>query len=401
MGQTQYIVAGSLIDGAGSEIRRKVYLAVKDTNITEIGPAADILGNSDLVVDDLSHCTILPPMVDASVLLSRSPSIGVDVDSIEEKMSHEQRASFLKHHMRDCFMHGVLGVASGDDPVIPMDHSLQMGEMLSEIVIRTSGHIYPDSIDRKAENLNSFDFVKVHYSTGIGNDEISPPSVPHRGFMETLRGNGLKKVVAIANGPERVKEAIELGCDAIEQGYGMGMENLQTMADQGVMWIPSVLLAKNGLDSVATGGDVCCRFSQRYVAPGKPVPGAAAFWKRMLEGQLSQLRLARELGVKTVLGTGAGSIGILHGESMVEEMKLFIKAGYSLGKTLQCASENGADFFAMKTLGPLQVGSKATFLVTRGTPQQLPRKLSFLENIYVDGIPSAAYKKNPDIVPSS
>ena len=145
---------------------------------------------------------------------------------------------------------------------------------------------------------------------------------------------------------------------------------------------------------------MCCRFSQRYAAPGKPIPGAEAFWKLTLENQLKQLRLAKTLGVKTACGTGAGSVGILHGESMVEEMRLFIKAGYSLEETVRCASENGADFFGMQHLSSLTIGQRATFLVTRGTPQQLPRKLSFLEAIYIDGEPSKSYRKNPIIAGS-
>ena len=101
------------------------------------------------------------------------------------------------------------------------------------------------------------------------------------------------------------------------------------------------------------------------------------------------------MGVKTAAGTGAGSVGILHGEAMVEEMKLFIKAGYSLTETIRCASENGARFFGMDELGALAVGRKASLLVTRGSVQQLPRKLAYLEGVYVDGAPSPAYHKNP------
>ena len=138
-----------------------------------------------------------------------------------------------------------------------------------------------------------------------------------------------------------------------------------------------------------------CIRDRRYVAPGKPLPGAEAFWKKMLAEQLAQLRLAGTLGVATAVGTGAGSVGILHGESMVEEMKLFIKAGCPLVETIRRASEIGARFFGMEKLGWLTVGRKATFLIARGTAQQLPRKLSYLEGIYVDGAPSAAYCKNP------
>jgi imidazolonepropionase-like amidohydrolase len=210
-----------------------------------------------------------------------------------------------------------------------------------------------------------------------------------------LQHRGGKKAVVVANGQQQVEEALEAGCDAIEQGYGMGEDNLRKMAEKDVLWIPSVLRAKNALDGASSGGDVCCRFSHRYVAPGKPVPGAEAFWKKMLAEQLSQLRFARKLGVTTAVGTGAGNVGILHGESMVEEMKLFIKAGYSLEETIRCASENGARFFGMEKLGMLTVGRQAIFLITRGTVKQLPRKLSYLEGIYVDGVPSNTYRKNP------
>ena len=201
--------------------------------------------------------------------------------------------------------------------------------------------------------------------------------------------------MVVANGVQQVAEALAAGCDAIEQGYGMGEDNLRKMAEQDVLWIPSVLRAKNGLDGASSGGEVACRFSIRYVAPGKPIPGAEAFWQKTLAEQLAQLRLAKKLGVKTAVGTGAGSVGILHGESMAEEMKLFLKAGYRLEETIRCGSENGAEFFGMEKLGRLTVGRKATFLIARGTVQQLARKLSYLEGIYIDGAPSITYRKNP------
>ena len=177
----------------------------------------------------------------------------------------------------------------------------------------------------------------------------------------------------------------------------MGEDNLRKMAEMDVLWIPSVLMAKNAMQGAASSGDVMCRFSMRYVAPGKGDPDGETFWQKMLAGQLTQLRLARKLGVKTAVGTGAGSVGILHGESVVEEMKLFIKAGFSLEETIRSASVIGARFFSMENLGALTVGHKATFLIARGNVQQLPRKLAYLEGIYVDGVPSASYSKNPVI----
>jgi len=395
MGETRYIVAGSFIDGSGADVRRNVFLAVKDTIITAIGPAEDLPRNNGAVIDDFSHCTIVPALVDCSVSLSRSPAMDSRVQSSSEEAGFDQKTAMVEQHIRYCHIHGVLGVAASDDItdlVKRYQEEMAQGRVID---IRTSGRLCRNGQDCAEGNPDGGDFLKLGYSANIEDEEAPDPRLNHEDLCRLLQNRGGKKAVVVANGQKQVAEALEAGCDAIEQGYAMGEDNLRKMADRDVLWIPGVLRAKNGLDGAGSGGDVCCRFSLRYVAPGKPVPGAEAFWKKMLSEQLTQLRLARELGVTTAVGTGAGSVGILHGESMVEEMKLFIKAGYSLVKTIQCASENGAGFFNMEKLGTLGVGRKATFLIARGTVQQLPRKLSYLEGIYVDGVPSTAYRKNP------
>ena len=395
MGGTRFIVAGSFIDGSGGEVRRDVFLTVQDTIITAIGSAADLPRHDGEAIDDFSHCIVLPPLVDCSVSLSRSPSVDRQARLATGEAAPTERGAMLARHLRDCHAHGVLGVADSDDATGLVARYREGTAQRNSIDIRTSGLLCRRCQDCAATNPGATDFLKIGYSNSI-EDEASPsPLLTPEDLARILHHRGGRKAVVVANGRQQVAEALAAGCDAIEQGYNMGEDNLRTMAEQGVLWIPSVLRAKNGLDGASSGGDVCCRFSTRYVAPGKPVPGAEAFWRKMLAEQLAQLRLARELGVKTAVGTGAGSVGILHGESMAEEMKLFLKAGYSLEQTIRCGSENGAGFFGMEKLGRLTVGKKATFLIARGTVQQLARKLSYLEGIYVDGAPSIAYRKNP------
>ena len=374
MDRTRFIVAGSFIDGSGAKVCRNIFLAVKDSIITAIGPAKDLPRNDGAVIDDLSHCTIVPPLVDCSVSLSRSPSVDPKVQLSVEEAGIEKKAALAAQHIRYCHSHGVLGVANSDDSIGLGGHLHEMMAQGSIIDIRTAGS----------------DFLKIVYSAII-EEEAPNPRLSRDDLYRMLQQRGKKKAVVLANGQQQVKETLAAGCDAIEQGYGMGEDNLRKMADMDVLWIPSVLMAKNGMQGAASGGDVMCRFSMRYVAPGKPDPNAETFWKKMLAEQLSQLRSARKLGVKIAVGTGAGSVGILHGESMVEEMKLFIKAGYSLEETIRCASDNGARFFGMENLGTLTVGRQATFLVARGTVQQLPRKLAYLEGIYIKGVLSTTF----------
>ena len=377
MGETRFIVAGSFIDGSGGAVQKNIFLAVQDTIIKAIGPVADLPGRA--AIDDFSHCTIVPALVDCSVTLSQSPSVDMGVRLATDEAGLDQKAVMVAQHIGYCHAHGVQGVADSGD--LDLLKQCYQGGLIQESIIDVRSSVR--------------DFLKISYSANIEDEQLPSPGLSPEELGRILQQRGSKKAVVVANGAQQVAEALAAGCDAIEQGYGMGEDNLRKMAEQDVLWIPGVGRAKNGLDSAASGGSVCCRFSTRYVAPGKPIPGAEAFWKKMLAEQLTQLRVARKLGVLTAVGTGAGSIGIIHGESMVEEMKLFIKAGYSLEETIRCASENGAGFFGMENLGALNVGRQATFLITRGSVKQLPRKLSYLEGIYVDGAPSSAYSKNP------
>lgn len=395
MDETRFIVAGSFIDGSGAEVRRNVFLAVKNGMITAMGSASDLRCLDRALIDDFSHCTVVPPLIDCSVSLSRSPSVDMRMRVFCEESGVEQKAALFGRHVRYCHAHGVLGVGdSGDLTGLMAQYQPEMAPG-SILAIRTSGRLCRSKQDFAAGTPPGGDFLKIGYSDDIETEKAPLPRLSHEDLRcILLRHRGGKKIV-VANGRQAVAEALAAGCDAIEQGYFMGEDNLRRMATENVLWIPSVLRAKNALDSSGSGGDVCCRFSQRYVAPGKPVPGAEIYWKKMLAGQLAQLRLAKALGVKTAVGTGAGSTGILHGEAVVEEMKLFVKAGYSLEETIRCATKHGARFFGFETLGALAVGRHATFLITRGTPHQLPRKLSYLEGIYIDGAPSGAYRKNP------
>lgn len=391
-GGRRHIIAGGLIDGSGADVRRNVRLVVENGIIAAIEPVSANPRRDGTDIYDFSHCTILPALVDCSVNLSRSPSVDQRVQRSSAQAGLAARMALVEKHIHYCHAHGVLGVADGDGG---QEDLIRLRREWQEIDIRRSVRPGSSGQDGPGCRHADGDFHKIAYSGGIADQEDASPRLDHAALCRILRHRGGKKAVVVANGRRQVAEAIEAGCDAIEQGYGMGEDNLRNMAENGILWIPSILQAKNGLDGAGSGGEVCCRFSLRYAAPGKAVPGGEAFWQKMLAEQLAQLRFARKTGVRAAVGTGAGSMGILHGESVAEEVKLFIKAGYSLGEAVRCASANGARFFGMSHSQTLTVGNRATFLLTRGTAQQLPRKLSYLEGIYIGGAPSALYRKNP------
>ena len=385
MNETRYIIAGSLIDGLGGSAHKRALLTVRDGRIAAIGSATDCPRGEGAAVDDLSHCTLVPPLVDGSVALAHAPSLDPRAHRGEGTSGHDPL--LIVRHLRDCHDHGVLGLADSTAAAIPP-------EARGLVTLRSGGRLLRRE-DGTLEVAAAGDFLRIDSSGDIDADAPPLPGLDRQVLGRLLHQWPAGKTVVVANGAQAVGEALAAGCDAIEQGYRMGEANLRLMARNRVLWIPSLLRARNGLDCASSGGSVCCRFSLRAVAPGEPQPGAEAYWRGLLADQLAQLRLARSLGVPVAVGTGAGSPGILHGESVVEEMKLFLRAGWSLEETMHSASEQGARFFGMDNLGGLAVGRPATFLVTRGSPQQLPRKLAYLEGIYLGGQPSDSYRKNP------
>lgn len=374
MDATRLIIAGKFIDGTGTEVQKDKLIGIKDGLIASIGEVSDLPENCELPVDDFSHGIILPALVDCSVSLAKSSSIQL---SGEPELSYEQQKLLLTRHIKDCHSHGVLSIIEND----------RIDSLLDDFK-RENTH--PSAIDIRTQE----DVIKIVYSPSI-DDCGQTFSLRYSELCNIIKNKGSKKVIVIANGSEQIEEALNAGCDGIEQGYLINPSNLEAMVEKNILWIPNVIRAQNALSSSTTGGDVCCRFSLRYAALGKPTLGAKGFWQEIFDNQLSQLKLARKLGVKTAIGTGAGTPGLLHGESVIEEIKLFMKAGFTLAEALQAASTHGADFCNLTNTGALKVGKPATFLITRGSIKQLPRKLSYLEGIYINGCPSSSYKKNP------
>ena len=139
MEQTRYITAGSLIDGSGSDVRKNVFLAVKDVIISGIGPAANLPSTNGAVIDDCSQCIIVPPLVDASVFLSRTPSVDPGVRLAVEEAGIAAKATLAAQHVRYCFSHGVLGVAASDDSIGLAEYLQKVIDPGIPVVIRTSG----------------------------------------------------------------------------------------------------------------------------------------------------------------------------------------------------------------------------------------------------------------------
>ncbi len=363
MTKIRNIWAGHFIDGSGGPIQKSICLVVQDGLIADIVEIDEAAGMAPASIDDFRHCTILPPLVDCSLVLSTSGTTDIRERRAAEQADYDRTGPLISRNIHFCHSHGVLGVVTGDDKGFVRRY-LDDAADEEALCIRTC--VVPEKSRKEMA-----DFIRILSSPDILDVATIEDFSPYCSDTASL----FPGAVVVANGERCVALALERGCGVVEQGYFMGRHNLERMAKAGVLWIPSMLKVQTALQEAMSA--------------------EKSFLQKALDVQCSQLKIARELGVTTAVGSGAGHSGIIHGESVVGEIKLFLRAGYSLVETLQCASFNGAGFFSMEGLGLLQVGQPATFLITRGMVQQLPRKLLYLEGIYINGAPSALYRKNP------
>jgi len=397
-----FSLVGWLLDGSGGPVREKTLLRIESGIITGVDNWSSEKIPDSSGITDFSRCTILPPLVDSHAHLFMSGTIDQNVRKIQLSAGYDDLKPAIERHLNSFLGHGVCAVRdAGDRGGFVLRYRDELDGNYP-VIIKSAGRAwrkkdrYGRLIGRCPEEGASLaasflvdeeevDWVKLVNSGLNSLKTYARETDTQFDYDEILAlvfaaGRRGKKVMVHANGYLPVKLALEAGCHSIEHGFFMGRENLQRMADTGVVWVPTVYTMKayaENFNSERSEGD------PRVI-------------NRNLEHQLEQMAIAREMGVILALGTDSGSLGVLHGKSMVEEMKLYKKVGFTLPEIVRCATCNGSKLLGLeKEMGLLQVGKPATFLVARGAPAQLPRKLSCLENIYRDGEPCRMFRKNP------
>jgi imidazolonepropionase-like amidohydrolase len=391
MKKIDLILAGWLIDGTGARALKDVALEISEGYISAIRKM--LPGDRARTdVTDYSQCTLLPVLVDSHVHLFMSGTEDPSLRKLQCQASYSEAKSTIKRHIQEHLASGILAVRDGgdhggytgrykeegrnreDSPLKLMVagkawHALfRYGRLLGRTPIL--GQSLAQSVSKTWKGV---DHVKI-VNSGLNSlrsfgKETSPQFdlADLAEAAERVHRVGLKLMVH-ANGELPVRMAIEAGCDSIEHGFFMGRENLMRIAEKGIFWVPTAFT----MGAYAHGSD-----------PGRKESEVA---RRNLEHQLEQLRVAEECGVRIALGTDAGSAGVNHGKAVAEEMKVFISAGLTLEKTIQCASSRGAELLNLKnTMGTLAPGQPSSFLAVRGRPDRLPDSLNELIGMYTKG----------------
>ena len=391
-----YFFSGWFIDGSGAPVKNGALLCVENGLISSI----EFPGPEDLArlgwsnaLESHPDCTLLPGLIDCHVHLSMSGKTDQKLRVGQLLNDFKENRPLIGERLERSLGFGIMGARDGGDAG---GHALRFmrENPHPRVRVKCAGKgwraqgRYGKIIGRPpqegltlAESIkadrNRGDHVKI-INSGINSlSEFGRQTPPQFDREELGAAFGqakdlCMKIMVHANGRLPVQAAVEAGCDSIEHGFFMGVENLEKMADRQVFWVPTACTMK------ALSAD----------KPAGAEPSGVAL--RILEDQLEQMRLARELGVPIASGTDAGSFGVLHGRALAEELKLMVEAGFSVEETVCCATYAGARLLGLdRELGRLSPGMEANFIVVSGPPSDLPGSL---------GEPKAVYRKGEKII---
>lgn len=171
----------------------------------------------------------------------------------------------------------------------------------------------------------------IDFDAGVVTDEPQFDLESTRLVVESAYEMG-RNTFAHCSGEKGLSIAANAGVGSIEHGFFMNRETLAIMRDKDVAWTPTF-----------------CPVHFQWQHP------EAAGWsaqtidnlRRILDQHAEHLQLADEMGIRLLLGTDAGSMGVQHGYAVFEEIQRYLEAGLSLEKTLQCATANNRQHFEL------------------------------------------------------
>jgi imidazolonepropionase-like amidohydrolase len=386
---------GWLIDGTGNPAVENQIIAIKGSRIQSILPLNDPQTQGMTIVD-LSDCTVFPALIDSHVHLVMSGTTEPSIRQEQITSTYADRRKTIAEHLRQHLSCGVLAVRDGGDhngdtlryKRGSATHPPTMVTIASPGRARHAPGRYGKLIGIPVEA--GMTLAQSAFGTDTQRDHLklvnsglnsltqfgveSPPQFNEKELAAAVaaaRKSGQPTMVH-ANGCLPVKLAVEAGCASIEHGFFMGRQNMQRMADHGVVWVPTAVTMKAYGDYLKNQGH-------------RSDPSFADVSRKNLEHQLEQIATARQLGVSLAVGTDAGSPGVHHGRSLKEEIQLFVLAGFSVEGAIRCASRNGALLMGLPERGAIAPGMQADFLAVKASPKQVPDALHQITHRVVKG----------------
>jgi imidazolonepropionase-like amidohydrolase len=369
--------AGRLFDSlSGQMLTRQVVLLLGE-RITDVGPEGQIKIPAAALVIDLSQATVLPGLIDAHshVFNNRRPNMTTEraVLIAIHNLQADLKAGFTA--MRDMSSHGngygdvdirnainwgdldgprlqvagrgIRWEAGPRNPAAPADP-------LAGIPIRSVEEgraAVREHVDRGVDWIKLYPTGGYSFSAaGEPQYVLTYPLPVLQALVDETHRLG-RKAACHSFGGEGLQFSIAAGCDTIEHGYGLTQPQLNTMAQQGLYFDPTLV-----------------RYTEPYMDDNDAKNTGGKY--RMIPIFVKAVSLAGATkGLKTMIGSGADGSTLPHG-TQASEFEAFVKlAGMRPVRAIQSGTIINAEAMGWQAdIGSVTKGKFADLIAVSGDP---------------------------------
>ncbi|MDP7101810.1 MAG: amidohydrolase family protein [Rhodospirillales bacterium] len=131
------------------------------------------------------------------------------------------------------------------------------------------------------------------------------------------------RTFAHCSGLAGLEVAAAAGVDSVEHGFFITRDILEILAEKQIAWVP-------------TFSPVHFQWTRPEIVGWSDE--SVDNLRRILDSHSEHIKLADEMGVPVVVGSDAGSHGVVHGEAVIDEIKFLVDAGMSMAKALNATT---------------------------------------------------------------
>jgi len=387
------ITADYLVLGDGKTVMENGAVKTDGKKITAVGTAEEILaGNPGEAVTSYPGMTLLPGLVDLHNHISYT--WGTPLESIYNRYPMT-KALFAVKRMKDTLANGVTtirDVASADNIGVALKYGKQFGYIDApriftscKGIVMTGGHGWsldgavvecdgPQEVRKavRTQVRDGADLIKILTSEGYRGLEMSQEEID--AACDEAHRLGVK-VASHAGYDPSIQMSIDGGCDTIEHGTHLTLEQAEYMREHDQTWVPTMycFFYVNELLGQSSSDDEFFLRNAQYL-------------KEATECYEKDFKKLYDTGVRVACGTDTDCADYPEAAPVYKECEYLVHCGLTPLQAIECATKNGAEALGCgDKFGQLQAGMSADLLVVEGKPFEDIKDLHKVKAVYLEG----------------
>ncbi len=408
---TTWLKCGALWDGRGGRTLGPSLIEVRGAQIVSVRPAGATVPDGKVI--DLSQLTCLPGLIDSHThVLLQGDITAADYDEQLLKQSPEYRTILATVNARRMLSWGFTSIRDLETEGagyadVDVKNAIERGVIPGprmQVATRSMdvtgaypligyapGIVVPKGVQEvdgaddgrravREQIYHGADWIKVYSDRSY---KVQPDGtlddIPTF-TLEELRAivdethRQRHKIASHAMARQGVHNSVEAGVDSIEHGNYIADEDIRTMVQKGIFYVPTIYVGE-------------------YVAEGRAQAGAPV-WKQMGEIHEKTFRRALKAGVKIAFGTDIG--GFDWHINPAREFGWMVKFGMTPEQALRSATLAGAELLGWTDkLGSIEAGKLADIVAVPGDPLADVTRLEQVRFVMKNGIVYPAAETAP------